>query len=165
MGLDLGGFGKEYAVDRVLEMGRARGIADLLVDFGHDVRVAGRPPDAPCWSIGIEDPMRPGAIRGRLVLNEGGVATSGNYLRYFESGGRRYGHIIDPRSGHPADGECLSVTVVAPTCLEAGLLATTVFVLGPAEGLAMLEEYFGAEGSILCADRELQTRGYYRHAI
>lgn len=165
MGLDLGGFGKEYAVDRVAELARAHGLANVLVDFGHDVCVFGAPPDAPCWSIGVEDPQRPGTVRTRLAVGAGGIATSGDYVRYFEVGGRRYGHIIDPRSGYPVANGCTSATVVANSCLEAGLLSTTAFVLGADEGLRLLEEYFGAEGCIVCADRELQTRGFYRYVV
>ncbi len=165
MGLDLGGFGKEHAVDRVTEIARHHGIANALVDFGHDVRVAGAPADAPCWSIGVEDPARPGTVRARLALNNGGVATSGDYIRHFESGGKRFGHIVDPRTGHPVSSDCRSVTVIAASCLEAGLLATTAFVLGPDEGHALIEDYLGAEGIIHCVDRLIQTRGFYRYVI
>lgn len=165
MGLDLGGFGKEYAVDCVAELARKYEISDVLVDFGHDVRVSGRAPDGANWTIGIEDPQRPGTVRSRLVVEKGGVATSGDYLRYFESDGLRYGHIIDPRTGYPVSNDCLSVTVVANSCLEAGLLATTAFVLGGEEGLHLIEEYFGAEGCVSCTDREYQTRGFYKYVV
>lgn len=165
MGLDLGGFGKEYAVDQVAALATAHGITNVLVDFGHDVRVEGAPPTAPAWSIGVENPNRPGVIRSRLVLNSGGVATSGDYVRFFQANGRRYGHIIDPRTGYPVAHECNAVTVLAASCLEAGLLSTTAFVLGEADGLQLLEESFGSEGSIACDGHELQTRGFYRYVI
>ena len=163
MGLDLGGFGKEYAVDRVIDIARAHGVQNVLVDFGHDVRVLGAPPGAPCWAVGVEDPRMPGALRSRLAVTEAGIATSGDYIRYFEAGGRRFGHIIDPRNGYPVANECRSVTVVAGSCLEAGLLSTTAFVLGPKEGLDLIEDYFGAEGAIVTERDERQTRGYCRY--
>lgn len=163
MGLDLGGFGKEYAVDRVMDIARAHGIADVLIDFGHDVRVLGAPPGAPCWAVGVEDSRTPGALRARLAVRDAGVATSGDYIRYFEAGGRRFGHIVDPRDGYPVSNACRSVTVVANSCLEAGLLTTTAFVLGPEEGLALIEDYFGAEGCIATEHDERQTRGYCRY--
>ena len=163
MGLDLGGFGKEFAVDRVAEIARSHGIANALVDFGHDVRVRGAPADAPCWTIGVEDAGRLGGIRCRLSMNVGAVATSGNYLHFFEAEGQRCGHVIDPRTGYPVSGECHSVTAIAGSCLEAGLLATTAFVLGPEEGRALIEEYFGAEGIIHCDKRELKTTGFHRY--
>lgn len=163
MGLDLGGFGKEYAVDCVVDIARAHGVLHVLVDFGHDVRVLGAPPGAPCWSVGVEDSRTPGALRARLAVTDAGIATSGDYIRYFESGGRRFGHIIDPRSGYPVANECRSVTVVANSCLEAGLLSTTAFVLGPDDGLRLIEDYFGAEGCLATEHDERQTRGFCRY--
>jgi len=160
MGLDLGGFGKEYAVDRVLDFARVHSVANVLVDFGHDVRVLGAPPGAPCWAVGVEDSRMPGTVRSRLAVSDAGIATSGDYVRFFEAGGRRFGHIIDPRSGYPVSNECRAVTVVANTCLEAGLLSTTAFVLGPTDGLRLIEDYFGAEGSIATERDERQTRGF-----
>lgn len=165
MGLDLGGYGKEYAVDCVAQMGMALGVDNLLVDFGHDVRVAGTPPGSPCWLIGVENPTFAGTEHSRLAVTDRGVATSGDYIRFFEAGGRRYGHIIDPRNGYPTSNDCRAVTVVAGSCLEAGLLSTTAFALGPDDGLQALEEFIGAEGSIQCPDRELQTRGYCQYVV
>jgi thiamine biosynthesis lipoprotein len=161
MGLDLGGFGKEYAVDAVAELGRRHGLANLLVDFGHDVRVLGHPADAPWWRIGVEDPHRPGASWARLGLSERGVATSGDYLRRFTVGGRRFGHIVDLRTGWPVANGCESVTVVASSCLEAGVYSTTAFVLGPVEGLRLLEAAYGVEGCIRSEQTLAQTRGFY----
>jgi thiamine biosynthesis lipoprotein len=165
MGLDLGGFGKEYAVDVVAGMGLARGITSLLVDFGHDVRASGNPPDAAAWVVGIENPRQPGAVLRRLVMNSGGVASSGDYLRGFTVEGRRYGHIIDPRTGSPVANGTVSITVVADSCLEAGLLATSGFVLGPAEAIPMFDAHLGAEGCIFTSDDVRETKGFYRHAL
>jgi FAD:protein FMN transferase len=161
MGLDFGGFGKEYAVDAVAELARAHGIADVLVDFGHDVRALGRPPDAPCWLIGVEDPQRPGQSWARLGLIDRGVATSGDYLRGFTIGGRRYGHIIDPRTGQPVANGTRGVTVVASSCLEAGVLSTTAFVLGLHDGLRLIESFGGAEGCLRTDTELAQTRGFF----
>jgi FAD:protein FMN transferase len=161
MGLDLGGFGKEYAVDAVAELARAHGITDVLVDFGHDVRVLGHPADSPWWRIGVEDPGRPGQSWATLGLTNRGVATSGDYLRGFTISGRRYGHILDPRTGRPVANGTRSVTIAASSCLEAGVLSTTVFVLGPAEGLRLIESFFGAEGCIRTEDTLVQSRGFF----
>jgi len=165
MGLDLGGFGKEYAVDRVAQLALSMGVENFLIDFGHDVRVHGNPGNAPVWSIGVEDPRKPGALRGQLLLNSGGVASSGDYIRYFIKDGKRYGHIVDPRTGYPVANECLGVTVVCGTCLEAGLLSTSAFLMGPESGMPLLEGFSGAEGSMVTSTHEFQTRGYYRYAI
>jgi thiamine biosynthesis lipoprotein len=99
------------------------------------------------------------ALRGR------GVASSGNGIRCFTIDGKRYGHIIDPRNGQPVWNGVQQVTVVANSCLEAGLLSTTVVVLGAEEGLRLVEEFFGAEALILADGREIQTRGFCQYVV
>lgn len=164
MGLDLGGFGKEYAVDTVVLLAEAYGVRNVLVDFGRDIRVAGTSPNAPCWLVGVEEP-RSGGNFARLAVTNQGIASSGHHRRYFEIDGRRYGHIVDPRTGYPVQSDCLAVTIVANSCLEAGLLSTTAFALGPEAGLQLIEEFFGAEGCIQCEDRDLQTQGFCRYVL
>jgi thiamine biosynthesis lipoprotein len=165
MGLDLGGFGKEYAVDCVAALGRAHGLANVLVDFGHDVSASGGPPDAPCWMVGVENPQKLGTSLMALALHGRGVASSGNGIRCFTIDGRRYGHIIDPRNGSPVWNGVQQVTVVANSCLEAGLLSTTAVVLGPEEGTRLVEEFFGAEALILGDGCEFQTRGFCQYVV
>jgi thiamine biosynthesis lipoprotein len=160
MCIDLGGIGKEYAVDRVVQLAQENGIPNVLVDFGQDVRVSGRPPGRPAWHIGLEDPQNPGNCWTGVAAQDTAVATSGDYLRRFEVNGRRYGHILDPRTGYPVNNGCRAVTVIAPTCTFAGALSTTAFVLGEQEGLKMIESYFGAEGCILTETTRHQTRRF-----
>ena len=157
MSLDLGGIGKEYAVDRVVQLAQEFGIADVLVDFGQDIRANGHPADRPFWHIGLEDPHHPGTCWNSATVQDTAVATSGDYLRNFQAKGRRYGHILDPRSGYPVDNGCRAVTVIAPTCTFAGVLSTTAFVVGEKEGLKMIENYFGAEGCIVTDKTRHQT--------
>lgn len=161
MALDLGGIGKEYAVDKVVAMGRDKGIADLLVDFGHDLRVYGEPPEKGAWRIGLEDPRQPGRCWCGVAVSGAAVCTSGNYLRCREVEGRRYGHILDPRSGRPADSGCLSVSVIAPSCTEAGVFATAAFVLGPEKGIELMSGKFGIEGCVW-TEKEIVETGRFR---
>ena len=165
MALDFGGFGKEYAVDIVAQMAAQFGIADVLVDFGHDLRALGHPPGATCWHVGLEDPKQPGTPAGSIGISGKGVASSGDYLRCFMLNGRRYGHIIDPRTGVPVANGCMQATVVAPTCLHAGVLSTTAFVLGLKEGLEFIQGFPGAEGLMCTAVARAQTRGFFIHAV
>jgi thiamine biosynthesis lipoprotein len=165
MALDFGGFGKEYAVDVVAQMAVERGLGNVLVDFGHDIRVLGAPPGRPLWHIGLEDPARPGERWGSVAVTNRGVASSGDYLRGFTVEGRRYGHIIDPRTGWPAAHGCTQTTIIADTCLQAGVLSTSAFILGPEEGLKLIQSTPGAEGVILTADRRAQTRGFFNHVV
>jgi thiamine biosynthesis lipoprotein len=165
MALDLGGFGKEYAVDMVAGIAREHGITGALVDFGHDLYALGCPPDAAHWHIGLEDPARPGTHNASVAVTNKGIASSGDYLRCFTINGRRYGHIIDPRTGHPVSNECTQATVVADNCLLAGVLSTTAFVLGPRDGLALIEGFPGAEGLVTTTIARAQTKGFFHYVV
>ncbi len=166
MALDFGGFGKEYAVDIVAQMAAAYGIADVLVDFGHDLRTLGTPPGRPAWHIGLEDPQRPGSTWASVALRDGrGIASSGDYIRCFRINGRRYGHILDPRTGWPAANGCTQATIIAPTCLQAGVLATTAFVLGAQAGMEFIQSCPGAEGLLVTENTRAQSRGFHLYVV
>jgi len=165
MALDFGGIGKEFAVDRVAEMATQRGISHVLVDFGHDVRACGSAPGKDCWSVGLEDPTKPGTCWVGLAVRNMAVATSGDYVRHSLINGRRYGHIIDPRTGYPVDNGCRAVSVVASSCTMAGLLSTTAFILGPKDGLQLIETQPRSEGAVSTESQRGYTRRFYEHAI
>jgi thiamine biosynthesis lipoprotein len=165
MALDFGGFGKEYAVDIVAQMAAMYGITNVLVDFGHDLRAIGAPPGRPAWHIGLEDPHHPGHTAGSIAVNDKGVASSGDYVRCFRINGRRFGHIIDPRTGWPVANGCIQATVLARSCLQAGILSTTAFVLGQTQGLAFIREFPGAEGIIIGESGRAQTPGFFNYAV
>lgn len=166
MALDLGGWGKEYAVDFVAGIAREHGITAALVDFGHDLRAVGAAPGKPGWHIGLEDPVRPGdACWGSMSIRDRGVASSGDYRRGFTIDGVRYGHIIDPRTGRPVAHGARQVTVIAPTCVQAGVLSTTAFILPPAEGVRFIQESMGAEGCIVADGARHQTRGFFNYVV
>ena len=165
MALDFGGWGKEYAVDAVAELARAHGIAVALVDFGRDLRVLGRPPGRPAWHVGLEDPRRPGECWGSIGVSDAGVATSGDYQRGFTKDGKRYGHIVDVRTGRPVTHDLRQVTVVAPSCMQAGVWATTAFVLGVEAGRRLVEEQMGVEACFVTDTARAQTRGFFRYGV
>ena len=165
MALDFGGFGKEYAVDIVAQIAVDHGIANVLVDFGHDIRALGAPPGRPCWHIGLENPQKPGVPAGSTGLTGKGVASSGDYLRCFTLNGRRYGHIVDPRTGWPVANGCVQSTVIAATCLQAGVLSTTSFVLGADAGIRFIQSFPGAEGLIVTERARAQTRGFFNYVV
>ncbi len=164
MALDFGGFGKEYAVDVVAQIALDHGITQVLVDFGHDIRALGTPPGRPAWHIGLEDPKNPGVSAGSIGLTGNrGIASSGDYIRQFTLGGRRYGHIIDPRTGWPVSNDCVQATAIATTCLHAGILSTTSFVLGVPAGIEFIQSFPGAEGLIVTNHARAQTRGFFNY--
>jgi thiamine biosynthesis lipoprotein len=129
MELDLGGLGKEYAVDRAHDLLVRQLDAPALVNFGGDLRVT-RAPRRGHWRVGLETAA--GARSGgRIVaLAAGALATSGDARRHVVAGGVRYGHVLDPRSGWPVADAPAAVSVAAPTCIEAGLLAKIALLQG-----------------------------------
>ncbi len=131
--LDLGGIGKEYAVDRAAAAVAAEAHVPFLVNFGGDLFTPAARSDGTPWSVGIDDPARTGrAATHQVELERGGLATSGDARRFVLHEGRRLGHILDPRTGWPVAGAPAGVTVLAATCLEAGTLATLAVLAGPA---------------------------------
>lgn len=130
--LNLGSVGKGFALDLCGEQLRGAGIGSFLWHAGQSSLLAAgnRGGSRKGWEIGIGDPLRPGRRLARLRLKDCAVGTSGSAHQYFRHGGQRYGHILDPRTGWPAQG-IDSVTVVAPTATEADALGTAFYVLGP----------------------------------
>jgi thiamine biosynthesis lipoprotein len=132
MEIDLGGLGKEYAVDRAAAQVAAVTDAAFLANFGGDLFASGPRRGGQPWLVGVEDPAATGSGQKlRLELARGALATSGDARRYVIVGGRRLGHILDPRTGWPVEGAPRSVTVMADRCTEAGTLATLAILRGP----------------------------------
>ncbi len=140
MTIDLGAIAKGAAVDAVYDEIRRKYQGeklDLLIDLGGNLRVVGEK----TWKTGVRNPFRDGLI-GVVVLKNGeAIATSGNYERFVMIGGKRYAHILDGRTGRPVHGVA-AVTVIAPTATLADALSTTLFILGPDEGLAFLNKHY-----------------------
>lgn len=130
MELDFGGIGKEYAADRAAGVLGALGVRHGWVNLGGDIRVVGPRPGGGPWWFGIAHPRRPGAVIASVPLVGGALATSGDYERYLEADGRRFGHLLDPRTGWPAS-DWQSVSVVAPACMAAGAAASIAMLMGP----------------------------------
>jgi thiamine biosynthesis lipoprotein len=139
MEIDLGGIGKEYAVDSTAQLLAQHTDASFVVNFGGDLFVRGPRADGRPWHVGVEDPGRPGKAHRTLASLGGGLATSGDARRYLLKEGKRYSHILDPRTGWPVPDAPRSVTVAAPTCIEAGMLATFAILHG-AGARAFLEQ-------------------------
>jgi thiamine biosynthesis lipoprotein len=132
MEIDLGGIGKEYAVDRAAALIAARTTHAFLVNFGGDLFASGARHDGRPWAVGVDDPTQPGeASLYRLDFARGGLATSGDARRFVMHEGKRLGHILNPTTGWPVEGAPRSVTVLAPSCMEAGTLATLAYLKGP----------------------------------
>lgn len=158
MSLDLGGIAKGYALDEVRRIYAQHGIKDGLINLGASSLYAlGRNDKGQPWRIGVRDPRAEDkeACLAVVPLSDAALSTSGDYERYFEQDGVRYHHIIDPRTGAPAQSTAMSATiVVAGSCADAGmlsdLLTTTVFVLGPEKGQAFLENLPDTVRGMVC---------------
>jgi len=141
MEIDFGGIGKEYAVDRVLSLLSERTDAPLLVNFGGDLHVSGpRRGDFP-WRVGIEALSGGDRAEKEIDLRRGALATSGDARRFLLKDGVRYSHVLDPRTGWPVRDAPRSVTALAGSCTEAGLLTTMALLHG-----AGAEAFLEAEG-------------------
>ncbi len=132
MEIDLGGIGKEYAVDRIAALLAERTGDAFLVNLGGDLYASGARRGGRPWSVGLDDPERTGAaVLYRIDFARGGLATSGDARRFVRWQGKRLGHILDPRTGWPVRDAPRSVTVLDRTCLEAGSLSTLAYLQGP----------------------------------
>jgi thiamine biosynthesis lipoprotein len=147
MALTLDGIAKGYVVDRMIETLAAHGIRHALVNAGGDIRALGGRSRGGCWRVGVQDPRRAGACVERVLLADASVATSGDYVAFHDVE-RRYHHTVVPSTGRSPD-DTASVTVRAPTAMEADALATAVFVLGPEAGCRLLSPLPGAECLVL----------------
>ena len=137
MEIDLGGFGKEYAADRAAQVLQAQGVVSGYVNLAGDMRFLGPKPTGEPWMIGIQDPRHANQVVATLPITQGGLATSGDYERYFEVNGERYCHVLNPFTGQPVKF-WRSVSVTAPAAVVAGC-TSTMTMLKEEEGLAFLQ--------------------------
>jgi len=148
MTLDLGAAAKGYAVDEAVKRLKEMGIRSGLVNAGGDLKGFGRKPDGKLWYIGIQDPHNSQKIIGSLYLDNEAVVTSGDYERYIVYEGTKYHHILDPKTGWPAR-DCKSVSIACKRAVEADILSTGIFVIGPDRGMGLIESLPGIEGMII----------------
>ena len=170
MQLDLGGLGKGFCMDRVAQTLRARGVQNALLAGSGDIRAMGRNPEGRPWRVGIQDPRQPenpDAHLAVLALIDKSVSTSGNYQRYVTIQGKRYSHIVDPRTGWTADN-VPSVTVIGPDSITTDILDTALSVMGVEEGMKYVEAHPGIEAMFVLFDKNnepvvTQSKGFGKY--
>jgi len=145
--IDLGGIAKGFIVDKAIKLVKTRGVDSCMINAGGDIYCLGKR-NKRDWRVGVLDPRNDAHILKRINLEDNTVATSGDYQQFFEIEGKRYSHIIDPRSGYPVDNHVISVTVLADDATTADALSTAVFVLGKEKG-AKIFEVLGVSGFII----------------
>jgi len=153
MGLELGGIAKGFIVDRTLEILSEAGVENAFVNAG-DIGLLGTRPDGEPWRIGVRNPRDQRDMIAVLPLKNKAVDTSGDYERAFEEDGIRYHHILDPETGMPAKA-LASVTVIAATTMEADVLSTAAFVLGPEKGFELIEALPAVDGIFVTPELEI----------
>jgi len=143
MKIDPGGLVKEYAADRAALELKTRGIRSAFVDLGGDLHFLGPHPDGRPWQTGIRNPNGEANAVATIEVCSGGLASSGDYERYSKIGDKQYGHIINPKTGWPANAHgdaLLSASALAPSCLLAGSITTLALLAGSDAGLSFLED-------------------------
>jgi len=155
--IGLGGIAKGYAVDRAAKVLEDAGLRAFYAQAGGDLLTRGQKPDGSSWRAGIRDPRGPeGDYFAMMPVSNHAFSTAGDYERTYVVGGKRYHHIIDPRTGYPATAS-RSVTIWAPTALLADELDDAVFILGPQKGLALIESIDGVGAVIVDANNRVWT--------
>ena len=158
MEIDFGGIVKEYAADSAARVGRSLGIECGLVNLGGDFAVIGALPEDKPWPVGITHPDRGSKLMARLMLKQGGLASSGDYQRCFVHQGKRYSHILNPKTGWPCDG-LRAVSVSADTCTVAGSIATIAMLKPEPQGIAFLQE-LGVDHTYMASDESIGGSGF-----
>ncbi len=162
--IDLGGIAKGYAVDNCIALLKARGIKQALVTAGGDSRVIGDRGGRP-WMIGIRDPRQKEGMVAMIPLVDAAISTSGDYERYFEADGVRYHHIINPKTGKSATG-VRSVTIIGPDSITNEGLTKSVFIMGPARGMQLVESLKGIDAVVVDdSDRVYYSSGLRREPV
>ena len=146
MEIDLGGIAKGFAVELAAGALKRRGLSGLI-DAGGNQYLVGLPPGKPYWTMGVRDPLKTDGLLGTLDVKGGSVSTSAGYANFLTVGGKRYGHILDPRTLQPSEN-ALSVTIVSPDGTLADAVTKAAFVLGPVEGLRVIESFPNMSGLI-----------------
>ena len=158
--VDLGGIAKGYASQQVADILRAHGVTSAVVSLGGNVYVCGSKPDGTPWNVGVQDPAASG-YAAIVALTDCFAVTSGGYQRYFEAAdGTVYRHILDPRTGRPADSDLLSVTIISDDGTAADAYSTALYVMGEQEAVSFWRAHGGFELILITADgRLLYTPG------
>lgn len=149
MEIDLGGITKGYTSARVMDIYREYGVTSGLVSLGGNVQVLGTKTDGSLWRVAIQDPTDEGGYMGILSVKDAAVITSGGYERYFEENGEKYHHIIDPRTGYPANSGLTSVTIVSEDGTLADGLSTSLFIMGKDQAIEYWRQHSDEFDTIL----------------
>jgi thiamine biosynthesis lipoprotein len=151
--VDLGGIGKGFTGDRILEIYRQYGVTSAYSNLGGNVVTLGAKPDGSPWYVGIQHPRQENSLIGSVAVMEQTVVTSGDYQRFFtDRQGKRCHHILDPKTGYPSDSGLTSVSIITGNSLAADALSTILFVVGLEKGLEFLKRFAQTDAVFVDSD-------------
>lgn len=153
--IDLGGIAKGFLCDEIADTLYGMGVRSALISAGGNIQALGSRPDGSMWRIAVTDPFDPSARIGVLKVSDRAVVTSGGYNRYFNENGVRYSHILDPKTGYPADSGIASVTIVSSDGTSADAYSTALYVMGAADAVAFWREHGSFDMIIVTNDRRI----------
>lgn len=154
--IDLGGIGKGYAAERILEVLREYGITSAFTNFGGNVAAIGAKPEGSPWRVGIQHPRSENKLIGALSISNKSVVTSGDYQRFFvDKAGNIYHHILNPATGYPSESGLISATVITKNSMAADALSTILFIAGLERDVQLLKSFHYAEAILI--DKDLQV--------
>ncbi len=152
--IDLGSVAKGYATDAVVQILDENGIDSALINLGGNVYALGRKPDNSKWKVGIQNPLDTDKVICSVSVENQAVITSGNYERFFEADGKKYWHIIDPKTGYPADNGIISATVIGSSGLDCDALSTALFVMGTEKAIDFCKKHKEIDAVLVTKDME-----------
>ena len=164
--IDVGGIAKGYIADRVKEYLKEEGVKHAVIDLGGNVLTIGGRPDGSDYNIGIQKPFdTTGTPVTSVRISDKSIVTSGIYQRYFEVDGKKYHHILDPRTGYPCENNLYSVTIITESSLTADALSTTCFLLGFDKGMRLISQLDNVDGVFITNDNKIHYSKNFQHKM
>jgi len=164
--LDVGGIAKGFAADQLRDIFYKNNIKSGLIDLGGNILVIGNKEDKTPWRVGIQNPFDSrGEYVGILAVENKSVVTSGNYERYFMKNGKRYHHIIDPKTGYPSQSKIISATIISDNSIDGDGLSTGVYILGVNKAIDIIEKIEGVDAILITEDKELYMTSGIRNSF
>lgn len=154
--LDVGGIAKGFAADEVRDIFYQYNIKSALIDLGGNILLLEVRKDGSAWKVGIQNPFKPrGEFIGILSVKNKSIVTSGNYERYFIKDGKRFHHIIDPKTGYPSESKIISATIISDNSIEGDGLSTGVYIIGIDKAMKIIETIEGIDAIFITEDKKI----------
>ncbi|WP_061996703.1 FAD:protein FMN transferase [Clostridium sp. ATCC 25772] len=153
--IDLGGIAKGYAADVLTDILKKHNVNSAMINLGGNLYILGNKEDGNKWRIGIQDPNESNSTVGNLLVNDKSIVTSGVYERFFEENGKKYHHILNPKTGYPYENDLLGVTIISDKSVDGDALSTTTFALGCDEGLKFINSLENIDAIFITKDNDI----------